>query len=668
MDYIGQDAHFPMHGTADYDYWGYYNNKGGHIQYEDNIRGKYDRDFVQLAYWCFWNPLNPSNNDVYYTVPYGAPVDVGSSYPLVPNWNSAKIGMLSKLTYPTGGHTAYEYEPHRFGKYITRDNEQKPELVNFIRSNGHESIAGGGRIKSITDVSDHTIETKFYTYSNIENNESTGHLLNNPNGGRVYYTARDIDDEETPKDGFHPITGLYALERQIPGYISTLAFYSEGYHIEYEKVREIHDDGSSIEYEFSNYRTNPDRFSISATGAKSDNISGEKITPDAGIGIFTNLHISGLWWEKWFGVVRDFTQERKEIRRRIRNSLIQPDWEPSFRGKLLSVSNYGQSGTLLRRKYYIYDTSKERDYLEFADHAADLYYVRRSYLESYPLVGVRTHEFSSETGVDPVTTEYSYEYNALGQMKKTSWIESDGSVVSKEAVYVSDLEENERTGVFRTMIEKHVLDPIIALKEYLTTASSSNSPQFIGLIKGEKFEYKDVGAPSQPVIRPSKHLVSKYGQSQPTIFDAPVEYYTDTTYDRYDTNGRLLETTDRMGIKTAYVWGYDGLYVVAKVVGASFETVKTAVGLRNDNYLNTEAEIETAGAVLRRLPGVQVTSWLYDPHVGVTKVIDPRGIDGDGHQLRVGEVAVIGGVLLAAHGERLPRAVVPAPRLLAEGT
>ena len=48
--------------------------------------------------------------------------------------------------------------------------------------------------------------------------------------------------------------------------------------------------------------------------------------------------------------------------------------------------------------------------------------------------------------------------------------------------------------------------------------------------------------------------------------------------DKYNVNGRVLQITDRNGLKTCYVWGYNGHYIVAKVVGVDHTKVKDVIG------------------------------------------------------------------------------------------
>lgn len=42
-----------------------------------------------------------------------------------PNAAYAAIGILNKITYPTGGHTAFEWEPHDYAYVNAKKNEEK---------------------------------------------------------------------------------------------------------------------------------------------------------------------------------------------------------------------------------------------------------------------------------------------------------------------------------------------------------------------------------------------------------------------------------------------------------------------------------------------------------------------------------------------------------------
>src|SRR5690606_39120037 len=87
------DLHFPTRqpsidnsgfGFYAQDHWGYYNGRSNStlLPSLDNYKGRYKIE-----------NFSPANRE--------------------PDPQYAKLGMLTKIEYPTGGHTDFEYEPHR---------------------------------------------------------------------------------------------------------------------------------------------------------------------------------------------------------------------------------------------------------------------------------------------------------------------------------------------------------------------------------------------------------------------------------------------------------------------------------------------------------------------------------------------------------------------------
>jgi YD repeat-containing protein len=82
----------------------------------------------------------------------------------------------------------------------------------------------------------------------------------------------------------------------------------------------------------------------------------------------------------------------------------------------------------------------------------------------------------------------------------------------------------------------------------------------------------------------------------------------------------------------SYVWSYNKQYPVAKVQNADYATVQGLLGGAAvlDNFSNsnpTDAQIRSFLAALRTgLNGALVTTYTYDPLVGMTSMTDEKGI------------------------------------------
>ncbi len=145
-------------------------------------------------------------------------------------------------------------------------------------------------------------------------------------------------------------------------------------------------------------------------------------------------------------------------------------------------------------------------------------------------------------------------------------------------------------------------------------------------------------------------------------------------YHSYDSKGNPTEVSKKGGTHVVYIWGYNQTQPIAKIDNATFDNVVLAISSINDNRFNTLSKIQdlsnndndrTQGnsgreGILREaldllrnssaLINSQVTTFTYDPSIGITSVVDPRGEvvyyeyddflrlefvkDGDGHILK----------------------------------
>lgn len=114
----------------------------------------------------------------------------------------------------------------------------------------------------------------------------------------------------------------------------------------------------------------------------------------------------------------------------------------------------------------------------------------------------------------------------------------------------------------------------------------------------------------------------------------------------YDELGHLQEANKKDGTSVVYIWGYDKTVPIAKIENATYSQIFNYVAnlqalsnddddrtedVRNSNgvvtsYTGKEGALRSALKNLRNaLPSAMVTSFTYDPLVGVTSITDPRG-------------------------------------------
>ncbi|WP_312901903.1 hypothetical protein [Chryseobacterium taichungense] len=117
----------------------------------------------------------------------------------------------------------------------------------------------------------------------------------------------------------------------------------------------------------------------------------------------------------------------------------------------------------------------------------------------------------------------------------------------------------------------------------------------------------------------------------------PASSTTEVTYDKYDSKGNIQQYTTKDGISTAIIWGYNNTQPIAKVVGATYAQVSNlATGIISASDTdasavpnNDETAILTALDNFRKdssMTGYQVTTYTYDPLIGVRSITPPSGI------------------------------------------
>lgn len=120
----------------------------------------------------------------------------------------------------------------------------------------------------------------------------------------------------------------------------------------------------------------------------------------------------------------------------------------------------------------------------------------------------------------------------------------------------------------------------------------------------------------------------KRAEIKPTATESNLTYRVEMTVDRHDDLGHPLQITDKSGKKTCYVWGYKGLYPVAKIENATIDQVASRLSGYGAKpllqYLSAEQE-----SSLRTLSDAWITTYRYDPLVGITRIVDASGRSTD---------------------------------------
>lgn len=98
----------------------------------------------------------------------------------------------------------------------------------------------------------------------------------------------------------------------------------------------------------------------------------------------------------------------------------------------------------------------------------------------------------------------------------------------------------------------------------------------------------------------------------------------------YDKRGNPIEVKRKDGVYEVYLWGYNSLYPVVKIVGCHYEDVEGVVlqDILDNAFLYSDAQLRYELNKLRtKLASTQAQVWTYTyaPSIGMTSETDPKG-------------------------------------------
>lgn len=220
-------------------------------------------------------------------------------------------------------------------------------------------------------------------------------------------------------------------------------------------------------------------------------------------------------------------------------------------------------------------------------------------------------------------TENFYENTVHKQLTKTHTLNSEDHILTKKIRYPQD--KSQITGL--NPEESQAIDKLVSQNRIAvpleTETTLSNSAGVLLSKQTQKKAYKDWG---NNIVLPEKLQTSKG--------DSDLE--NRITYHKYDDFGNPLEISKTDGTHIVYIWGYQQTQPIAKIENVTYAQVQNDVANiqsksnadddRTIGALGKEGALRTALNNLRvALPNAMVTTYTYDPLVGVTSMTDPKG-------------------------------------------
>lgn len=556
-----------------------------------------DKETLSLDVWGFYNGKVQNVLHAPYSLNgYSVP---GVKREADPNYSM--IGVLAEISYPTGGKTSFEYEGN---------TAQLPDAYTYAWENNtsleptgpyRNKIVGGLRVKSVTDYSysSEIVSKREFLFHDPVTLLSYG-ILADTVYNHVMKKVFAVGKRSTMEDPCYGSESIeYAIVSSEP--ISPQYNASKGFHIGYSNVTErIVNVNSSESYsvatEFHNqppikkwYSEGPLRQGLFCEG------------PPGGSTVI-NHYISGAdGWDLPAYIYQ--TENGSILNERYYNSI----------GGLVQTNNYGYE--ILKNGYIIgvkavTGVSCPIVGIEQFGLAIDIFQNYRQNIQNFSLK-TKTQTIYSSAGNAVLTYDYFYNNN--------SWL------LKREVKKGSDLRDHESNyyypedySIYGTLISKNILAVPVKIEDRLSNlVTKSNVAQF-----------NDLGLPTAVYQYTGDKPIS-YTHSPSVLVPPNFSNLFNLTY--YDNSTKVKEVSDNKGITKTYLYGYGSRYVVAEIVGATYQQVvglyafdqgKLDVGEDNEGRTTELSNLRTA----IKNAGLLITTYTHNPLIGMLTQTDTNGI------------------------------------------
>lgn len=494
---------------------------------------------------------------------------------LQPSLAYTKSGVLNKVQYPTGGKEEFEYE-----------------LNDFYTSLTGKNIQSGGLRVSIHKLVDTKGALQVHKYTYIDSNGNSSGILNNL-----------------------PVLGI------ADAYNETLA-------ATYLGLSSYSMNSGLILHTFTNSRTDFDVVEGSNVGYAR---------------VLVKENADNGYVEKIFSTRKDFPIEQPLFTYNVYDQYkmkfgFNNGWRlPTTNntelliGKLKFIRKYDKNNILVE------ETKNSYQYDVF-DQITDKVGINRK--EIYPgYSGPESLEpefafypsvYSSRNLPNETKTITKYNQNKVQNSTSTTYdlkyslpkvveniVNESGNTTSilKQTSYPQDFS----TPLMNSLVNANRIAEPILVKTLRKTDQSLED------LNSQQVLYSTFTKGTKSLILPRAVQTVKGTETSTNLFEEKIQFHD------YDKFGNSIESSKKDDSHTVYLWGYNYSSPIAKIENATYSQVMTALGKTNSENLEylqnyTDGQLTTEIQKIRaNLSNAMVTSYIYKPLVGITKIIDPKG-------------------------------------------
>lgn len=557
------DNNLPKVSSFNYDAFGF----AGNFTNDNNLYPGSIEPNSQINIYRYGEALPNITQPVYYysslNIPSLNPTKVKTGVELgISNLQKMRSWSLKSITYPTKGREEFIYEPHQF-------------LWKNV------PITGGGiRIKAINLIDNSIAQTTSYEYGNGET-----HTI-------PYHNAREIKHSNNT-GGVYEFLSHFAVPKM--------------------------DDESIFYKQFTIVKPNKSKI---VTQYLSTDEYPEQI-PD--INVLNNF---------------SFPYINITLKKYLLNDIFAFSYlnAKNFRGKPKNIDYFDSNAKLIKKETFQYaaitypdiysgdvfdlgiknfhrdreDPPSEGDYrvvggLSFADGPL----LKKIFMPYSMKVSKRIEKNYNILNSNYVENKSEYTYDSFNNVSSEIRTSSDNKIYTTQYSYATD-KGNQK------LIDANMVG--IPLETTMTKKESFSAVE--KLISKSETKYATTH------LLPTSAL--SYDLQNTSVAS------TEVTYDQYDSKGNIQQYTTKAGVPTTIIWGYNQTQPIAKIVGAKLSDVPQSqitaiVNASNEDASDPAKEnlLMTALDTFRKntsLASYQVSTYTYDPLIGVTSITPPSGI------------------------------------------
>lgn len=554
FEYEGTEGRFfPAFGTVATDHWGYLNTPDSLQMNRNSI---YLSNLGSLSATSF-DEIPPASRNA-------------NSY-------SSSLGQMTKVFYPTGGGSAFFYEPNYVWRNLRKMRANFYSPAMYSSGEGHLSCGPGQRVSSVVNLDENGIPldtTSFRYYISEGSTGTSGSLLVYPRYRLSYagmmYMGETIDVHLASSSGI-------ASHEATP--------------VEYSRVEEVHPDGSRTVHHFTCWDDVPDEFSESSEGIY------RLYTNRSGLPAYSVMQIYGR---------SQFSDGSAAV-----HSILSPAMSCQHgRGREKRTEVYSAEGSLLHRTQTAYERDEEKPVFYEAIYVGEaISFIARNTADTRP-VQVSKVDFQGST---EISSGLSCAYNRLGQKKEEVKTLSSGDIVKTSYTFIPDISESRRTAVQKAMLRKGRIGSPVKVS---VTCRQRGTSQDI-LLSCDSLTFSAIPVPSStdtlylPVTWSRKDTDSGLWRTYATYI--------------YDSRGDMLQRTDADSISTAFIWYADNSGLALRIDNATQAQVTSALGYSPAGGI-AKTDTESVAATLRNaLPQSEVSWYKWFSYGLPSHICDPSG-------------------------------------------